>query len=195
MEQRVRMDVPTMADPHIRDLFQESDLFVRSFSGVANFGLFSPLDLFRILTLVSEIASHILVLWSLTASSAHLSLLIFTVASYFIPLLMSWYGDNPEDLDDYHDGRTTRAVAKQNKMRDMANSDVYRSEVVLFGLGPWILETWAKARKATLGIDQPSLRTESHPFSVVLSNVNMTGLLAALQNVCLSRPSSKSLAR
>ena len=45
MEQRVRMDAPTLADPHIRDLFHESDLFVRSFNGTANFGLFSPLDL------------------------------------------------------------------------------------------------------------------------------------------------------
>ena len=32
MEQRVRLDVPTLADPAIRDLLHESDLFVRSFN-------------------------------------------------------------------------------------------------------------------------------------------------------------------
>lgn len=183
MEQRVRMDVPTLADPHIRDLFHESDLFVRSFSGVANFGLFSPLDILRILTLLSETFSHLLVLWSLAASSAHLSLLAFSVLSYLLPLALSCWRQTVDDADDYQDAQAARATAKQNKMRNMAHSDAHRPEVVLFGLGPWILDTWAKARKATLGLEQARSAADGHPLGAILANMNTTGLLVALQNV------------
>lgn len=183
MEQRVRMDVPTLADPNIRDLFQESDLFVRSFSGVANFGLYSPLDLLRILTLVSETLSHLLVLWTLTSNRTHISLLAFSIISYMLPLFISWWRQNPEYIDDYQDAKAARATAKQNKMRGMAYSDSYRSEVILFGLGPWILESWARARKATLGLDQPRTFLDNYPLSALASNINTTGILVALQNV------------
>ena len=41
LEQRLRLDLPTLADPEVRDLLQESDLFVRSFTGLGfGFGLF-----------------------------------------------------------------------------------------------------------------------------------------------------------
>ncbi|EKM59342.1 uncharacterized protein PHACADRAFT_85750 [Phanerochaete carnosa HHB-10118-sp] len=184
MEQRVRMDVPTLADPNVRDLFQESDLFVRSFSGVANFGLFSPLDLLRILTLLSEMLSHLFVLWTLTTDRTHLSLLAFSIISYIVPLLISWWRQYPEYTDDIQDIRAARATAKQNKMRAMAHSDAYRSEIVLFGLGPWILDNWARARMATLGLDQPrSFPAENSTFNVLTSNINASGLLMALQNM------------
>lgn len=187
MEQRVRMDVPTLSDPHIRDLFQESDLFVRSFNGAANFGLFSPLDLLRILTLVSETISHILVLWTLTSNRTHLTLLTFSIISYILPLLISWWNKNTEYADDYQDAKAARATAKQNKMRGMVQSDSYRSEVILFGLGPWILDNWAKARKTTLGLDQPRTFMEDYPLSSLLSNINTTGIIVALQNVRFPR--------
>ncbi|GJE84393.1 ABC transporter ATP-binding protein [Phanerochaete sordida] len=183
MEQRVRMDVPTLADPHTRDLFQESDLFVRSFSGVANFGLFSPLDFLRILTLVSETLSHVFVLWTLTTDRTHLSLLAFSIISYIFPLLISCWRQYPEYADDCQDIKAARANAKQNKMRAMAQSDSYRSEIVLFGLGPWILENWARARKATLGLDQPRSLPVDTAFNIVTSSINATGLLMVLQNV------------
>ena len=70
LEQRLRLDLPTLADPEVRDLLQESDLFVRSFTGLGfGFGLFSPLDLVRVLSSVAELASQILLLYS--ASHIH----------------------------------------------------------------------------------------------------------------------------
>ena len=62
MEQRLRMDIPTMDNVVIREVFQEADLFVRSFNGVANFGLLSPFDMIRTLGSISELFSHIFVL-------------------------------------------------------------------------------------------------------------------------------------
>lgn len=194
MEQRVRMDVPTLTDSNIRDLFHESDLFVRSFSGAANFGLFSPLDLLRILTLLSETLSHIFVLWTLTTNPTHLSLLAFSIISFIIPLLISWCRQNPEYTDNGQDIRAARASAKQNKMRAMAQSDAYRYEVVLFGLGPWILDNWAKARKATLGLDQSRSFSSNNLFSTITSNVDVAGLLMAFQNVCFTHVCLAALA-
>ena len=85
MEQRLKMDVPTLERPQIRDLFQESELFVRSFSGMSSFGLLSPLDLFRILTLISELTSHAVMLWTLTSRGTHGWLLLFSVFSTVFP--------------------------------------------------------------------------------------------------------------
>jgi hypothetical protein len=182
MEQRLRMDVPTLNDPPVRDLFQESELFVRSFGGAANFGIFSPLDFLRILTLISEAASHILVLWSLTSNRTHLSLLAFSIISYILPLLISWRRST-EYADDHQDVKAARAVAKQNKMHSMARNDAYRPEVILFGLGPWILDNWAQARKTTLGLDQQRSFLDGKPLKALMSNINTTGLLVALHNV------------
>ena len=43
LEQRLRLDLPTLSDANVRDLLHESDLFVRSFTGLGfGFGLFSP---------------------------------------------------------------------------------------------------------------------------------------------------------
>ena len=107
MAQRVRMDVPTHADPAVRDLFAESELFVRSFAG-AGFGLLSPLDLLRLLTLLAELASHALVLWSLTARGTHLSVLLFTLVSAMLPLVVSWACAGG-DAGAYEEGDSCRA--------------------------------------------------------------------------------------
>ena len=65
LEQRLRLDLPTLADPVIRDLLHESDLFVRSFTGLGfGFGLFSPFDLVRLLSSIAEVATQLLVLYS-----------------------------------------------------------------------------------------------------------------------------------
>ena len=85
------MDVPTLSDPVIRDLFQESELFVRSFSGTSSFGLLSPFDFLRILTLLSELVSHVLVLWTLTVGGTHVGILVFSVASSLLPVLMTYW--------------------------------------------------------------------------------------------------------
>jgi len=70
MEQRVRLDVPTLDDPIVRSLLQESDLFVRSFSG-SGFGLLSPLDFIRIFftshrNCVACLPHHIAYPWSVS---------------------------------------------------------------------------------------------------------------------------------
>ena len=188
MEQRLRMDVPTLADPQIRDLFQESDLFVRSFSGVSSFGLLSPLDFLRILTLISELVSHAWMIWSLTFGSTHLWLLLFSVLSSILPLILSYWNPNSNYFEEHHDATEARAVAKQNRMHAMAYSDVDRPEIVLFGLGPWILQTWAKARKVTLGIDN-QLNSPKYAFASSLrSQINVSNILATLQNVSFVMP-------
>lgn len=182
MNQRIRMDVPTLADPDIRDLFHESDLFVRSFSGVSGFGLLSPFDFIRVLSLVSELASHALVLWSLTSNATHHWILIFSVASTILPLLLPFMGCSRVYYGDHQTAQEVRSVAKQEKMRSLAYSDTHRPEVSLFGLGPWILQTWASARKVVLGLESLP-KPETSVASTLLSQMNMTDLLTALQNV------------
>ncbi|KAI0092628.1 P-loop containing nucleoside triphosphate hydrolase protein [Irpex rosettiformis] len=183
MEQRLRMDVPTLENPHIRDLFQESELFVRSFSGMSSFGLLSPLDLFRVLALISELASHAVMLWSLTSSGTHVWLLLFSVISTIFPLLLSPWTRNRDLGEDTHDVKEAHATAKQNRMRGLAHSDIHRPEIVLFGLGPWILQSWAKARRLTLGLEQNRLGEDEWPYGSLFSQLNLTGAIDALQNI------------
>jgi hypothetical protein len=185
MEQRLKMDMPTLENPHIRDLFQESELFVRSFSGTAGFGLLSPLDLFRILTLVSELVSHAIMLWSLTSRGTHVWLLGFSILSTILPFLISSCTRDDFSAEERQDAKEARATAKQNRMRGMAYSDVHRPEIVLFGLGPWILQSWAKARRITLGLEQSQLDREEGLIGSFLSQFNFTGIVTALQNVSL----------
>lgn len=186
MEQRLKMDVPTLENPRIRDLFRESDLFVRSFSGTSGFGLLSPLDLLRILTLLSELVSHAVMLWSLTLRGTHLWLLLFSVVSAVLPLVVSSWSRSDPFAGDYQDAKEARANAKQDRMRSMAYSEVYRPEVVLFGLGPWILQSWAKARRVTLGLETYNVDEDSGFVSALFSQINFTGVVSALQNVsCL----------
>lgn len=185
MNQRIRMDVPTMADPIIRDLFQESDLFVRSFSGVSGFGLLSPFDIIRVLTLVSELVSHMLVLWSLTSNASHHWILVFSIASTVLPLLLPFMGCSRTYYGEHQTAQEVRSVAKQEKMRALAHSESYRPEVSLFGLGPWILQSWAKARKVVLGLESNPM-SEPSMSSTLLSQMNMSDLLTALQNVRLN---------
>lgn len=65
LEQRLRLDLPTLAEPAVRDLLHESDLFVRSFTGLGfGFGLFSPFDLVRVLSSIAELVSQLVVLYS-----------------------------------------------------------------------------------------------------------------------------------
>jgi hypothetical protein len=52
---------------------------------------------------------------------------------------------------------------------------------MLFGLGPWILETWASARQAVLGLHSSQQSLQS-PLSV-FSHLNVVEIIAALQNV------------
>ncbi|KAI0921286.1 hypothetical protein AcW1_004692 [Taiwanofungus camphoratus] len=185
LEVRVRLDMPTLADPTIRDLLHESDLFVRSFSGMASFGLFSTFDFMRTLTLVSELISHVLVLSSLTFNGPHVPALIFSVLSSVLPLVLSWLGNDRTYLEDHISPQEARAAAKQDKMRLLAHSDGHRPEIILFGLGPWIIHSWARARKIMLGLEQHQSAMWSTSPSRLLSDINIPGLFTVAQNIPL----------
>ncbi|KAN0140055.1 P-loop containing nucleoside triphosphate hydrolase protein [Lactarius tabidus] len=182
MEQRVRLDIPTLSDPTIRDLLAESDLFVSSFQGAGGFGLLSPFDLIRIFSLLSELASHIFVLS--TISYGPLSILAFVISflSAAYPLVQStllprtYSFDTPVYSED-----EIRLTEKQEQMRQLSLSDTHRPEVMLFGLGPWILQTWATARQAVLGLH--SSQQSPHSPSSLFSHFNLAEIIAALQNL------------
>ncbi|CAL1701364.1 unnamed protein product [Somion occarium] len=185
MEQRLRMDIPTMEDPVTRDLFQEADLFVRSFNGMSSFGLLSPFDVIRLLTLFSELVSHIVILYSLTLNDTPVLLSTISILSTLYPLLIPWLIPSRTYYDQNQNPRQSRLAEKQERMRSLAQSDSYRPEVIVFGLGPWILRNWAVARRATLGLGQPQSRSTTGPLSALLTPVDTTGLFTALQNVPL----------
>ena len=145
--------------------------------------MLSPFDIIRILTLISELVSHALVLWSLTSNASHHWILIFSVVSTILPLLLPYMGCSRTYYGDHQTPQEVRSVAKQDKMRTLAYSEGHRPEISLFGLGPWILQTWASARKVVLGIESYPT-TEPTVTSTLLSQMNISDLLTALQSVC-----------
>ena len=179
LEQRVRLDVPTLADPAVRDLLQESDLFAHSFSG-GGFGLLSPLDFVHILSLTTEIVSHILLIISLTRGAAHLGVLLLSICSALLPFCVIWCRCPPRGTDPPYNVREARAANRQERMRNFAYSDVHRAEIALFGLGDWILKSWSTAYNIVSSSEQPQNLQDA-----VLSRFNMSDFIFALQNVRL----------
>ena len=185
MEQRLRLDIPTLADPVVRDLLHESDLFVRSFNGMGGFALLSPFDFIHVLALLSELLAHIWVLLSLTGGCEHLSALIISLVSALLPLLLKWCGFSQALSDTASSREEARTAERQEKLRSLAYSDCHRPEIILFGLGPWILQSWATARKTMLGKEH-SIPLRESGMPLFLSQINISDLLFALQNVgCL----------
>jgi hypothetical protein len=183
MEQRVRLDIPTLSDPTVRDLLAESDLFVSSFQGAGGFGLLSPFDLIRVFSLISELASHIFVLSTISYGPLSILALLISFLSAAYPLVQNSllpptyrFDPPPEYSDD-----EMRLTEKQEQMRQLSLSDTHRPEVMLFGLGPWILQTWATARQAVLGLHSSQQSLQS-PLSI-FSHLNVAEIIAALQNV------------
>jgi hypothetical protein len=182
MEQRVRLDIPTLSDPTIRDLLAESDLFVSSFQGAGGFGLLSPFDIIRVFSLISELASHIFILSTIPYGPLSALALLISFLSAAYPLIQNtllprtYRFDTPVYSED-----EIRLTEKQEQMRQLSLSDTHRPEVMLFGLGPWILQTWADAREAVLGIhsSQHSLQSPS----TIFFHLNVAEIIAALQNV------------
>lgn len=180
--QRLRLDIPTLADPVVRDCLQESDLFVRSFNGMGGFGLLSPFDFVQILAQISELASYIWVLLTLTGGSTHMGALLLSILSALFPLFLNRCGIASSHPESAYTSKEARTAERQEKLRNLAYNDTHRPEVLLFGLGPWILHSWANARKAMMydehlsPLNQPSL-------SQILHQINVSDLLFALQNV------------
>ncbi|EPT02731.1 hypothetical protein FOMPIDRAFT_128800 [Fomitopsis schrenkii] len=183
MEKRLKLDLPTLADPQIRDLFRESDLFVRSFGGMSSFGLFSTFDFMRILTSISELISHALVLSSLTFNRPHLTAFCFSVLTSLLPLILRTARSHGSYMDEAADPQGTRAILRQEKMRHLAQSEAYRQELIFFGLGPWILQGWAKARRTVLGLERRQLETDLSLRGLI--SINFSSLATFIQNVPL----------
>ncbi|CCO27006.1 ABC transporter related [Rhizoctonia solani AG-1 IB] len=130
---RLRLDIPTLADPDVTALLSESDMFVRSFSGAGGFGLLSPFDLIRTVSTFSELATQL-----------------------YLLLSCPW----PDYSEDYEG---VECSERHERMRRMAHDDYHKPEILLFGLGDWILESWANARKSVLGLSasqEPTTATQ-----------------------------------
>ena len=182
MEQRVRLDIPTLSDPTVRDLLAESDLFVSSFQGAGGFGLLSPFDLIRVFSLISELASHLFVLSTISFGPLSILALLISFLSAAYPLIQNTLLPRTYRFDvPVYSEEEIRLSEKQEQMRQLSLSDTHRPEVMLFDLGPWILQTWADARQAVLGLhsSQQSLQSPSSIFA----HLNVAEIIAALQNV------------
>ncbi|TFY81792.1 hypothetical protein EWM64_g2225 [Hericium alpestre] len=151
---------------------------------MGGFGLLSPFDFVRIFTLISELASHIYVLSSLTYGPLPLVTLILSIISSVYPFFHSYFTPQRYHFDTPNYGEEEMQQAeKQEQMRQLSFSESHRPEVLLFGLGPWILDTWATARKTALGLHSP--RSPSHPQGLwqLLGLINITEMITALQNI------------
>ncbi|KAI6047036.1 P-loop containing nucleoside triphosphate hydrolase protein [Pisolithus marmoratus] len=182
--QRLRLDIPTLTDPVIRDCLQESDLFVRSFNGMGSFGLLSPFDFIQVLALISELASHLLVLLSLTGGSTNMGALLLSIISALFPLFMNRCGSTSSVPDSNYTPEEARTAERQERLRNLAYNDSHRPEVLLFGLGPWILQSWANARSTMMYHDRTS-QTGQLTLPQLLNQINVSDLLFALQNIPL----------
>ncbi|KAI9574993.1 P-loop containing nucleoside triphosphate hydrolase protein [Boletus coccyginus] len=182
--QRLRLDIPTLSDPIVRDCLQESDLFVRSFNGMGGFGLLSPFDFIQIFALISELISHLLVLSSLTGGSANLGALLLSLLSALFPLLLNRFIGAQSSPEAIYTPDEARNAERQERFRNLAYNESHRPEVLLFGLGPWVLQSWTSARKAMLYDGQTSPSNQL-TLSQLLNQINISDLLFALQNLPL----------
>jgi hypothetical protein len=183
LELRVRLDTPTLNDPVVRELLQESDLFTRSFCG-GGFGVISPLDFFQVLSLFAEMVSHLLLIFSLTKHSANLAALLFSLLSVTLPFLLPFLGlDHSAGADPLYGGSVANASHQQERMRSLAYSDVHRQEIAIFGLGEWIVRSWSTAWKSVFQSEQ----AHSNSGLSFLLDTNFSDLVGVVQNVSTSR--------
>lgn len=211
LEQKLRLDLPTLGDPTVRDLLHESDLFVRSFMGFGfGFGLFSPLDLMRVMAAVAELASQLYLLYSASGlTRTSLSSLvskaavdrtsytqIFLIGLLFLPSILSLLASFLPSLpfsslingsvssDALYSPADAREAERAERMRSMAHCEPFRAEVILFGLAPWIVGSWSSARKRILGLENQT--SEISIWSSVrwlFTQANVSEIVILLQNV------------
>ncbi|KAH7100545.1 P-loop containing nucleoside triphosphate hydrolase protein [Auriculariales sp. MPI-PUGE-AT-0066] len=171
MQTRLRLDIVSLADPDIRDLLHESDLFINSFS--SPLGLLSPLDLLSALTTVADAAAQCFLLWKLTDIAAWtlqpillvLALLptLLNVSNYFVGSGASWISDGSTIPN--HSERAER-------MRTLAFSDHYQ---------------WRLARAQLLHAEESDSTTPTRSSFVQSFLHNGTSeVLCLIQNVALA---------
>lgn len=150
---RLRLDMPSLSDPQVRDVLHESDLFVRSFSG--SIGPISPLDFLNVFTTLADVAAQLWLLWSIAdfgLASSTPWILFISLLPTLLGLTSSWLGALqpwPQFADGVHDASHSE---QSERMRTLAFSESYRQEVLFFGLGPWILQSWKSARRELLRV-------------------------------------------
>lgn len=151
---------------------------------MGSFGLLSPFDFIQILALISELISHLLVLLSLTGGSANLGALLLSLLSTLFPLLLNRFIGAQSSPEVVYTPDEARTAERQEKMRNLAYNEAHRPEVLLFGLGPWVLQSWTNARKAMLYDGQIWPSTQM-TLTQLLHQINISDLLFALQNVSI----------
>ena len=158
-------------------------MFVRSFNGFSAFGLFSPFDFMRLLTLVSELVTHLWLLSSLTFGGTPLSVIVISLVLSALPSMLSWLSNESPIWDCTNNQKEARLTAKQEAMRRLAHSDAHRPEVMLFDLGPWILKAWSRSRRALLSLERQQKGCDTKLSSRLLSRVYLSDMFTAFQNV------------
>lgn len=149
METRLRLDIPSLQNPTIQDLLQESDQFARSFNGMGGaFGLLSPFDLVRSLTtLGTEIIGQSFVLYTLLFKESHgswtpqqIGLIGLALAPSVLSAL-NWlwartcFGDGEFDYENSHWPHTLYSAEeadtaeRHERMRRLAYDESFKSEV------------------------------------------------------------------
>ncbi|EPQ59659.1 P-loop containing nucleoside triphosphate hydrolase protein [Gloeophyllum trabeum ATCC 11539] len=192
MQLQLQLDIPTLSDPLVRDVVHESDLFVRSFaqSGAGGFGLLSPLDVVRLLTLICEVVSHVFIIYSLARTSpSHSFILLITAVIVLFPHIVSWLRMcSRPDNDDAYNPQEAAAAAKLEKMRNLAYSETHRREILAWDLAPWILRCWDNARRTMLGLEQmDSDLFKEFSFAALFAQLQLSlaDILAVSQNIPL----------
>jgi hypothetical protein len=120
-----------------------------------------------------------LLILSLTGGASHYGVLLLSIFSATLPLFVTWLGCSNVHSESLYSPREARAADRQEKMRNLAYNEGHRPEIELFGLGEWILKTWASARKVVLDSEQSHYLRESS----MMSRLNFSDFLFALQNV------------
>lgn len=148
------------------------------------FGLFSPFDMMRIFTLLAELASHVMVLYSLTfTSSTTIPVCILAVLTSLIPLVLACGRHHHPYFDDVSSPQQLQMEGEQAKMRMMARNDSYRPEVLLFGLGPWILRSWTQARTVLNDLEESQKDGYHSTASLLCAHFDLHNLISNFQNV------------
>lgn len=177
LQQRVRLDCPTFTDSLTRDLLHESDLFARSFNG-NGFGSISPLDFLQIFAFITEIASHLFLILSVTSSYTHICVLLLSLCSTFLPLVLPHSLLLHSDFDTQFTPREAHAAERRERMRNMAFSDLHRPEVQLFGLQGWILDNWESAWKTVHDSE-----VAHQPQLSFITGISLSDFFRAIQSV------------
>lgn len=193
MQIRLRLDMPALLDPEVKDLLAETDMFVRSFSGMGTFMLLSPLDMIRMFTTLAEIISQGFVLWSMSLSSARafttsqhwteimiLAMATFPTICNFFNARLAFSTDRWSHSLEEDEGM--RLAERHERMHNLAYSDRFKREVLLFGMGEWILQSWAEAKRA-LAIRPTSIMDSTTTAAQTFAQSTSLELFSLMQTV------------